>query len=213
MSCKFHQLRDDIIDRVNAQIKKDIVVFNICSHHHLDLSYMFSKIYMEYYNKEEHKDLFEEAGCIVAEAINSCVEILKDHGNAEYKDLNNLVYSLVNRYFDIFEEKGNGLFGCTHCGPVMNSNFICEGDGTCFHICEECKNEFVENCKCKIGCSAGCTLKKCNNYEVCKKLIPAWVDTMNKSICFECKYTYRPVPKLSTPLGVQLYTASAVKVL
>lgn len=188
MSCKFHQLRDDIIDRVNAVIKKKLDALNGYSNHLLDLSYLFGKTYMEYYNNEEYKNLFEEAGFMLEETITICIEAFNLQGVVDYKSLNTLVYRLINSYFDGFENKDDVPFGCTHVSPASSENFICIGDGTCFHTCDQCKEEFVENCTCKRGCTMGCVLKKCHNYDFCKQHIPAWVDTMNKSICFDCKY-------------------------
>jgi len=191
MSCKFHQLRDDIIDRVNAKIKKSIGDINEYGDHHLlDLGFTFATTYMLYYNKEEHKYLFSEAGCMLEETINGFADLLKEHGGVEYKGLNKLVYRLVNSYFDMYEDKADGLFGCTHGSPASSENFICEGDGTCFHTCDQCEEGFIENCNCRTGCVLGCVLKKCHNYDFCKQHIPSWVDTMNKSICFKCKYTH-----------------------
>jgi Zinc finger, C3HC4 type (RING finger) len=187
MACRFHRLKEYIIDKVNSIVKRDIntSIINYYNIHELRLDLVFTEAYMKFYGKEEYKYLFVVAGDMCEEHIKICVALLNKHDTVNYVTLNPIIFQFINRQFEIYADKF--IFGCM-CGCPISVK--CEGDGNCFP--GECNGDLLDNvdCKCSEGCSLGCKLQECTNFSVCKNKIPKWVNDINNGICFDCKHSH-----------------------
>ena len=74
MACKFHNLQEYIIDKVNALVKRDceLPIINYYDIHELRLGNVFVDAYSKFYNNADFRYIFEMAGAACEENIKNC---------------------------------------------------------------------------------------------------------------------------------------------
>ena len=195
MACKLRELRDNIYDIIRLRVKAEW--FGLSGEVPCNLGFVdvFKNAYMRFYYSEEYAYLFEFAGHNCEVFVKMILELNIDQKWMSFYGIDLLLINYLNRQFDFIYGRFDFKCLCSEFEPT----YVCGGDGTCLHYCLDCMcsdiddphRDPVPGHNCLITtCPHSCMPHPCNNHIICKRMIPEWVDKMNKGICFHCKWLY-----------------------